>query len=1417
MAMNLGNKRILFYLALPACALSITIALFYPLYLYSLAEARERLQNAARAQAAMIDSLSQTMKKQEQQFSSNSHEERLLALISKFYHYTPGFGKTGISMVGFRKENQIHFLFGYSANRQVKPKPVPWESSLAEPMRKALEGKEGTLRALDYEGVKVLAAYTPVHSVGLGVVAKMDLSEVRDPILKWGALALVWVAATLFFGAFLFRHKVRPILQQLEASEDLNRTIVTSAREGIIRAGVEGRIATLNPSVEAMFGFSRGEMAGWKFDVIFPHIDWEEIFAEIQTGNEEKLERFLGPMVIDGLRQDGTTFPVEVSLRVTRGDAEPMVTAIVRDISERHSAEQKLQAGRRLLETVIDAIPNPIWMKDLEGRYLLVNRSMAERFGLQPEDFWHRTLKELKIFDDAMTDSFWQEDRQVMQTGEKFEMPEALSYLSDGREIWERITRVPLRDELGKVAGLVGWAEDLTTRKLAELKSHQTAEYTRVLQIVAIAANEAANMEEAMRACLKELCDVMGWPVGHVYLIRQGDPDILDPMGIWHPGGDDASYREFQQETGRTSFRRGEGMPGRILESGQPEWVSDLTVGKKPPLSRDLDSSGFRAYAGFPIMAGAQVVGVIEFFSDVPFAHNEELVGLLKPVGAQLGRVFERERSGVELRDSELRLSRILDIAQDAVISLDDQYRIVLFNRGAEQIFGYTAEESIGETIEALIPDPFREHHRQLMENFSASKTLSQVMNERGEITGLRKNGEEFPAEASISKLNIQGKRYFTVILRDISEHKKAEEALEANRRLLKTVFDTIPYPLSVKDSEGRYLMVNPNWAKMFGLTEEEAYQMRTSEIVGPSEEEKREIMEMDMRILSGRDKRVVAEMSRTVPDNEQRDFRIHKVGFDKAGEDLAGIVTLHVDITENIQREKALRAGEERFRSMIEGSLHGIAIIRRNKPVFINQSFAKIFGYESPEDVMALNKLESMLEAGEFARLTKKTNQAFRKGPGQATTFDAIGVGKDGTRLQLEGYFQVVDWFGEMLVQITVMDVSDRIQLENQLRHAQKMEAVGQLAGGVAHDFNNVLQIIQGYTELAQSKMESEHAGQQYLDRVLKAAEGASTLSRRLLALSRRDVISTRTLDADLVISDLMLMMQRLIGEDIELIVENRDEGVHSIEGDLAMLEQVLINLIVNARDAMPGGGKLTIGTGNFQVDEEFARLHGIEPGRDYICIRVEDSGTGISPEIQEHIFEPFFTTKESGKGTGLGLSMAYGIVQQHRGFIEVESEEGEGTAFLIYLPASQNEVLPAVREEIEEVKGGGETILVAEDEGEVLRLVVSMLEGQGYDVLTAVNGEEALEVYDRNPGQVDMAILDVVMPKMGGRDVFLALRSRNPDLPVLFSTGYTADTIDDDFINTNRAKLIHKPFRPKSLFKMVRETLEEAYQGTS
>ena len=468
-------------------------------------------------------------------------------------------------------------------------------------------------------------------------------------------------------------------------------------------------------------------------------------------------------------------------------------------------------------------------------------------------------------------------------------------------------------------------------------------------------------------------------------------------------------------------------------------------------------------------------------------------------------------------------------------------------------------------------------------------------------------------------------------------------------------------------------------------------------------------------------------------------------------------------------------------------------------------------------QDVMALNNLEPLLEPGEFARLTDISNQALQKGPGQATTFEAHGIGKGGRRHQLEGYFQVIDWFGDLLLQITVLDVSDRIQLENQLRHAQKMEAVGQLAGGVAHEFNNILQIIHGYTELAQSKLDSEHSGQQYLSRVLKAAEGATTLACRLLALNRRDVISTRTLDTGLVIADLMSMMHRLIGEDIDLKVEHSDERVHPIEGDSAMLEQVLINLIVNARDAMSGGGNLTIGTGNFQADEEFARLHGIAPGDEFVCIRVEDSGTGISPENLEHIFEPFFTTKETGKGTGLGLSMVYGVVQQHGGIIEVESKEGQGTVFSIYLPASKKEVLPAIREEILEVKGGGETILVAEDDGEVLRLVVNLLEGQGYDVISAVNGEEALEVYDRNPGKVAMAILDVVMPKMGGREAFLALRARNPTLPVLFSTGYTAETIDNDFISANGAKLIQKPFRPNLLFKMVRETLMEEHQGIS
>ncbi|MDH5750927.1 MAG: PAS-domain containing protein [Deltaproteobacteria bacterium] len=389
------------------------------------------------------------------------------------------------------------------------------------------------------------------------------------------------------------------------------------------------------------------------------------------------------------------------------------------------------------------------------------------------------------------------------------------------------------------------------------------------------------------------------------------------------------------------------------------------------------------------------------------------------------------------------------------------------------------------------------------------------------------------------------------------------------------------------------------------------------------------------------------------------------------------------------------------------------------------------------------------------------------------------------------------------------VRDVTGLKKAESELRQAQKMEAIGQLTGGVAHDFNNILQIISGYAQLAQVKNKSEEQQNDALEKVLQAARRASDLTQQLLAFSRQHVHQPRNLDVNTLLTNLVKMLGRVIREDIEVRLELAQEKM-VIHADPGMMEQVLLNICINARDAMPKSGRLTIGSAVQAIDTDFRQIHSWAEEGVYVVISISDTGNGMSPEVAQKIFDPFFTTKEVGKGTGLGLSTAYGIIQQHAGHIMVLSEVGVGSTFRIFLPASGDTADKVLAESEQKSQGGNETILVAEDEEGVLMLLVSLLESRGYKVLKAINGIEAINILSENPDDVDLVLMDVVMPKLSGREVYERMKKIKPDQKLVFSTGYAANVLDPEFIEKNQIQLIRKPYSPTDLFRKVREVLD-------
>jgi two-component system cell cycle sensor histidine kinase/response regulator CckA len=417
-----------------------------------------------------------------------------------------------------------------------------------------------------------------------------------------------------------------------------------------------------------------------------------------------------------------------------------------------------------------------------------------------------------------------------------------------------------------------------------------------------------------------------------------------------------------------------------------------------------------------------------------------------------------------------------------------------------------------------------------------------------------------------------------------------------------------------------------------------------------------------------------------------------------------------------------------------------------------------------------------------------------------------------DGTQFPAEITVSPVYLAAPTVYAIWLRDITEQRHLENQLWRSQKMEAVGRLAGGVAHDFNNLLTVITGYSDLVLASLAEGDPRRKNVEEILKAGERASSLTRQLLAFSRRQVLAPQPLDLNSVVMNLDKMLRRLIGEDID-VLNVLAANLWTVKADPGQIEQVLVNLAVNARDAMPKGGKLTIETANIGIGIEAARQYDPPmPGGDYVMLAVSDNGFGMDQETQSLVFEPFFTTKEEGKGTGLGLATVYGIVKQSGGFIWVYSEPGCGASFKIYLPRVQEERKGGRAASLNETPPakGTETLLLVEDECAVRELVRGVLESAGYTVLEAAGGEEAIRMAAAHRRPIDLLLTDVVMPKMGGRDVAKAVEKMDPDIRVVYMSGYAEKAIVHQGILEPGAVLLQKPFTPDGLVRKIREVLD-------
>ncbi|MEO5803472.1 MAG: GAF domain-containing protein, partial [Verrucomicrobiota bacterium] len=509
------------------------------------------------------------------------------------------------------------------------------------------------------------------------------------------------------------------------------------------------------------------------------------------------------------------------------------------------------------------------------------------------------------------------------------------------------------------------------------------------------------------------------------------------------------------------------------------------------------------------------------------------------------------------------------------------------------------------------------------------------------------------------------------------------------------------------------------------------------------------------------------------------------------------------------IRAEEALRTSEVRFHSVWENSVDGMRLTDENGIIVaVNKAFCQLVEMERAE-------LEGKPFTATYATPANPTEllNTYKRRFHDRTVEKFIErkmIFRSGKTVELEGANSFVDLESKRPLLFGLFrDVTEQKRLETQLRQSQKMDSIGQLAGGIAHDFNNLLTVIQGHTSLLLAT-ETKGEASESLQEIALAAERSANLTRQLLTFSRRQVMQRKTLDLKEVVDEMTRMLRRILGEDIVLKVVTTSD-LPRIHADRGMMEQILLNLAVNARDAMPRGGELTLCTSATQIDETYTRQNCDAYLGEFVCLKVSDTGCGITPENMGHIFEPFFTTKEIGKGTGLGLATVYGIVKQHDGWIEANSEVGQGTAFTICFPRSLEPLEASGKLARKKIPRGTETILVVEDETPLRELVQFILERQGYHVLEAASGVAALKVWEQHKGSIDLVLTDLVMPEgMTGRDLATRLQTESPQLKIVFTSGYSADIVGKDFVLRDGLNFLQKPYHPDKLAQTVRDCLD-------
>lgn len=766
--------------------------------------------------------------------------------------------------------------------------------------------------------------------------------------------------------------------------------------------------------------------------------------------------------------------------------------------------------------------------------------------------------------------------------------------------------------------------------------------------------------------------------------------------------------------------------------------------------------------------------------------------------------ITQRKLFEEALKETNLRLQSLIQTIPDMVMFKDTAGRHVIVNRAVEEVTGHGKEEIVGKTVEELLPPGPAALCR---------KSDEEAMNQRGpshsEERIFRTDGTEryldtLKAPLFDDRNNIIG---LIAVSRDITDRKRFEEALTRSRDLLAKAEEIARLGSWEWDISTNRLEWSDEVYRLYGL-ERGKDALTYDVVINTMHPDFRDRFTMDIESALMRGHPFDSEYCLVRPDGSHR--FTHSKG--EVIRDSSGNPVRMVGVVQDITDQKQ---AELMVRNVLETVDEGFIIIGRDYRILsANRAYAQQTG-RSVEEIIGKKCHEvshghsrPCYDFGEVCAV----RQVFDTGEPHSALHTHHNEERDPIYVETKA-FPMRDAAGRVTAAIEIVNnITEKRKLEDQLRHAQKMEAVGLLAGGVAHDFNNILTAIIGYGNLLEMRYSEDDPHRQYVHQILAAAARAANLTQSLLAFSRKQVINPRPVDLNDIITRIEKLLRRVIGEDVDLRTTLTPVPL-IVMGDAGQMEQILMNLATNARDAMPEGGVLTINTGTATIGQDFRKEHGFGDVGDYAMVTVSDTGTGMDEQTRSRIFEPFFTTKELGRGTGLGLAIVYGAIKQNKGYVTVSSEPGSGTCFTLYLPLIDSAAVkePSPRQIGMDQRGTG-TILVAEDDPTLRNLLRLMLREFGYAVIEAVDGDDAIDKFSQHRGLVDLLVLDVIMPRKNGRETYESIRKMRPGIKTVFISGYSNDVINRDLLHNNNCRYLAKPISPAALLDMIKELLAPA-----